>query len=138
MKERRFRVSSRSACAGFTLVEIMIVVLIIGVLLNMAAPAFINARDKTQARSCIKNLNNFANAKDEYAMENKMSNGTAITWSNLAPYIRASPSTNPVTGPTCPTKGDAYTYNPIGTLPICTYGGPVGQPLLAHNLTNQF
>ena len=71
-------------------------------------------------------------------MENKMSNGTAIAWSNLAPYIRVGPSTSAATGPACPTKGDAYTYNPIGTLPVCSYGGPVGQPILAHNLTNQF
>ena len=115
--------------AGFTLVEIMIVVLIISTLLNIAAPSMIAARDKGQARSCVKNLNNFLSGKEQYAMDNKIpaNSATPITWSNLTPYVRANPGT-PATGPVCPTKGDAYNYGTLTVPPTCTYGGPVGSP----------
>ena len=115
--------------SGFTLIEIMIVVLIIGVLLNIATPSLVSARDKGQARSCVKNLNNFLSAKEQYAMDNKIpaNSPTAVTWSNLTPYVRANPGT-PATGPVCPTKGDAYNYGTLVIPPTCTYGGPVGNP----------
>lgn len=59
----------------------MIVVLIIGVLLNIAAPTFIGARDKGQAKACVKNLSDFMTAKEQYVMENKIpaSNTTPVT-----------------------------------------------------------
>ncbi len=113
--------------AGFTLIEIMIVVMIIGVLLNIATPSLISARDRGQARACVKNLTDFQTAKEQYAMDNKIpaSSTTAITWTNISPYIRAAGGT-PVTGPTCPTNGAAYNYQNLSTAPTCTYGGPVG------------
>ena len=113
--------------AGFTLIEIMIVVMIIGVLLNIATPSLINARDKGQARACVKNLTDFQTAKEQYAMDNKIpeSSTTPITWTNISPYIRAAGGTS-ATGPTCPTNGAAYQYNTPLTSPVCTYGGPVG------------
>ena len=121
---------------GFTLVEIMIVVLIIGVLLNIAAPAFIGARDKGQSRACVKNLTNFMTAKEQYVMDNKVpaSATTAITWPNISGYVRSSPNTSPTLGPLCPTKGDAYVYGAPATPPVCSYGGPTGNPLAAHTL----
>lgn len=122
--------------AGFTLVEIMIVVLIIGVLLNIAAPGMIGARDKAQAKTCIKNLDDFMIAKEQYALDSKIpaSSTTNVTWSNISSYIKASPATNAVTGPLCPTKGDIYNYNNLATLPQCSYGGPTGNPLAVHSL----
>ncbi len=113
--------------AGFTLVEIMIVVLIIGVLLNIAAPSLVGARDRSQARACIKNLTDFQTAKEQYAMDNKIAAGsaTAITWNNISSYIRV-PTGTPATGPTCPANAAAYNYQPLATSPTCTYGGPVG------------
>ena len=113
--------------AGFTLVEIMIVVLIIGVLLNIATPSLIGARDRGQARACVKNLTDFQTAKEQYAMDNKVpaSSNTVITWTNISPYIKA-PGGTPATGPTCPTNGAAYNYQNLATQPTCTYGGPVG------------
>jgi len=113
--------------AGFTLVEIMIVVLIIGVLLNIALPALVAARDRSQARSCIKNLTDFETAKEQYAIDNKIpeSSTVAITWGNISSYIRV-PTGTPATGPVCPGSGSAYSFNNPATLPTCTYGGPVG------------
>ncbi|MCW3061592.1 MAG: prepilin-type N-terminal cleavage/methylation domain-containing protein, partial [Capsulimonas sp.] len=46
----------RNKKSGFTLVEIMIVVLIIGILLAVAIPSFVQARESSRAKSCIANL----------------------------------------------------------------------------------
>ncbi len=122
--------------AGFTLVEIMIVVLVIGVLLNIALPSFIGARDKAQARSCVKNLSDFQTAKEQYAMENKIpaSNTTAVTWSQISPYIKAPSGTDATYGPFCPTRGDHYNYQPLAVSPTCGYGASAANPLALHQL----
>ena len=122
---------------GFTLVEIMIVVLTIAVLLNIALPAFIGARDKAQARSCVKNLSDFQTAKEQYAMDNKIpaSSAVPVTWGNISPYIKAPPGT-PATGPVCPTRGDSYanSYGDLKTPPTCPYGTSANNPLAIHSL----
>ncbi|MDQ2799229.1 MAG: prepilin-type N-terminal cleavage/methylation domain-containing protein, partial [Armatimonadota bacterium] len=60
------RLARRPRCGGFTLVEIMIVILILGVLMNMALPSIVSARDRGQGRACVKNLNNLSMAQDQY------------------------------------------------------------------------
>ena len=133
MNKRKLR---RQQQTGFTLVEIMIVVLIIGVLLNIAAPGMIGARDKAQAKTCVKNLDDFMIAKEQYAMDNKIaaSNTTPVTWPQISSYIKAPPATSAITGPLCPTKGDIYNYNNLATLPTCPYGISSGNPLAVHSL----
>lgn len=124
---------------GFTLVELMIVVLIIGVLLNIALPSFVGVRDKSQAKSCIKNMNDFMVAKEQYAMDNKIpaSSATPVTWGNLSPYVRSSPMTDPVKGPTCPSSSTTYyNFNAISAVPQCPYGASAANPLAVHALTN--
>ena len=56
---------------GFTLVEIMIVVLIIGILLSIAIPNFVRAREKSMEKACIANLKTIDSAVQQYMMENK-------------------------------------------------------------------
>lgn len=134
--QTRFRRPVRRA--GFTLVEIMIVILIIGALLNIAAPAFVGARDKSQARSCVKNLSDFATAKEQFAMDTKASAGTAaspaIVWAQIKPYIKVPSSTDPVKGPLCPTQGDQYNFQPLAVPPTCPYGQSQNNPLAIHSL----
>ena len=64
---------------GFTLVEIMIVVAIIGLLAMIAIPSFMRARTTSQMNGCINNLRQIEAAKDQYALENGLSNKANIT-----------------------------------------------------------
>src|SRR6266498_2503581 len=67
--------------AGFTLVEIMIVVAIIGLLAAIAIPNFVRARESAQLNSILNNLRIIEGAKDQWALEMKKGTGTATIWS---------------------------------------------------------
>jgi prepilin-type N-terminal cleavage/methylation domain-containing protein len=102
---------------GFTLAEIMIVVLVIGLLAAIAIPNFVKARETAQKNTCINNLRLIDASKGQYALENDVSTGsTTPSSTNLAEYFKDS------VFPTCPTDNSAYTVNPIGTDPACTSG----------------
>ena len=66
--------------AGFTLVEIMIVVAIIGLLAAIAIPNFIKARATSQMNACINNLRQIDAAANQFALEKGKKTGDAITW----------------------------------------------------------
>src|ERR1700752_657801 len=84
---------------GFTLVEIMIVVAIIGLLATIAIPNFVRARLKAQQSACINNLRQIDGAKQTWALENKAPATATPVLSNIQPYLdRGSAGT----APTCP------------------------------------
>lgn len=102
---------------AFTLVEIMIVVLIIGILMAIAVPNFVKARDSSRKNTCIANLKQVDQAKEQWAMDNKKNSGDAVTMTNLVgstAYIKATP--------TCPSSG-TYTVGNVGTNPTCSISG---------------
>ena len=102
----------RNKKKGFTLVEIMIVVLIIGILMAIAVPNFIQARQTSRKNSCIANLKQIDSAKEQYAMEAKLDTGATVTWANLVTtYMKSQP--------TCP-GGGTYTIDVVGTAPSCS------------------
>jgi len=101
---------------GFTLVEIMIVVLIIGILLAIAVPNFVKARETSRAKSCLSNLRSICYAKEQWAVE--MKKGTTDTPVDTALY---GSSGYLMQTPTCP-GGGTYTINDLANFPTCSVG----------------
>lgn len=95
---------------GFTLVEMMIVVLIIGILVAIALPNFLKARENSQTKACATNMKQIQGAIEQWAMEKKMPSSTS-TDDFPSPkqlvdegYLRTEPK--------CPAGGD---YDFTGT-----------------------
>lgn len=105
---------------GFTLVEIMIVVAIIGIIIAIAVPAFLRARENSRGQACQENLSKIDGAKEQYALEFKLSNGSDISMDWLVtPNGCASGSGYLKKTPECPSNG-SYETNAIGTAPTCS------------------
>src|ERR1041384_4419107 len=86
--------------SGFTLVEIMIVVAIIGLLAAIAIPNFIKARTTSQMNACINNLRQIDGAIQQWALENKKDTAATVAFSDVSSYMK-----NAVT---CPSGGTTF------------------------------
>jgi len=110
--------------AGFTLVEIMIVVAIIGLLAAIAIPNFVKARATAQANACINNLRQIDAAENQWALEAGQTTGATVVNADLTPYIKLN-SNNDIPG--CP-AGGTYTINPVGQNPTCSLSTLASNP----------
>ena len=115
--------------AGFTLVEIMIVVAIIGLLAAIAIPNFVRARQTSQTNACINNLRQIDGAKQQWALETNQASAAVPAEADVAPYLgRAVGSTTfAAAAVICPIGGDYIAgIGGLGTAPVCGSATAVG------------
>jgi prepilin-type N-terminal cleavage/methylation domain-containing protein len=79
---------SAAKLAGFTLVEIMIVVAIIALLAAIAVPGFLRARKRSQAAKVLNDLRMIDGAVDQYAIETSKSTGSSVAVTDWTNYVK--------------------------------------------------
>ena len=100
---------------AFTLVELAIVVMVIGILIMIAVPQFIRSRAQGQARTCISSLKKLEEAKQQWGIAMSQPAGAPCQMNDLVPdYVKRLPL--------CPTSG-VYTVGTLDEKPLCSVGG---------------
>ena len=105
----------RSHKRGFTLVEIMIVVAIIGLLASIAIPNYAQSRGAAQKNVCISNLQQIEGAIQRWSLDMHKDEGHPVAYNDIRSYLRHSV--------VCPSGGttfeDSYTITAVDTPPVC-------------------
>jgi prepilin-type N-terminal cleavage/methylation domain-containing protein len=111
--------------SGFTLVEIMIVVAIIGLLAAIAIPNFVKARTTAQKNACIANLKQIDGAVQQWALENKKTSTDTylLTDTTVLQYLKGTNL------PTCPAGGAYSPGATVANTPTCSLSTAQGHSL---------
>jgi len=72
---------------GFTLVEILVVVAILGLLAAVGIPNFLNSRQGAESGIKEINISTVNAAKEQWAIINNQLPGSAVTWENIEDYV---------------------------------------------------
>jgi prepilin-type N-terminal cleavage/methylation domain-containing protein len=103
--------------SGFTLVEIMIVVAIIGLLAAIAIPNFVRARATSQKNACINNLRQYDGGLHQFALENNKPSSATYALDDLKPYIKLASGGGL---PACPAGGTYAGGTSVTNPPTCS------------------
>src|SRR3954462_15323468 len=114
------KTNSRAA-AGFTLVEIMIVVVIIGLLAAMAIPAFQKVRVASQDKAVLNNARQMAAAADQYYLENGATFANSSSLVGTTNYVKALNTVASETYPDVYTQGVTITISGVANARTITY-----------------
>jgi prepilin-type N-terminal cleavage/methylation domain-containing protein len=105
----------RSRRSGFTLVEIMIVVAIIGLLASIAIPNLAQSREAARRGVCLNNLQQIEGAMQRWSLDMQKDEGQTVTYSDIRNYLKHSV--------VCPAGGtsfeDSYTITTVDAPPVC-------------------
>ncbi|MBX3096718.1 MAG: prepilin-type N-terminal cleavage/methylation domain-containing protein [Fimbriimonadaceae bacterium] len=100
---------------AFTLVEIMIVVVLIGILMAIAVPHWRAVRERSQERACSGSRERIEKSKQQWIIDNGLVGNSSPTFPDLSPtYLKSIPS--------CPANG-TYTIGDGNTLVSCSIHG---------------
>ena len=108
---------------AFTLIEIMVTFIIVTILIAIAMPQFLRAREVARARSCVKNLNVIYMAKEQYAMDHRLAAGGLLP--PLASLCGGGTTNYIKNMPICQ-AGGTYSVGDLGTDPECSIGTSIG------------
>ena len=103
--------------SGFTLVEMMIVVAVVGMLATISIPSMMRSRTQAQKNGCLNNLRQIESGKQQWAMEKRAGNTDTPDDADVQPYLK--------TMPVCPagsvgaTFDDTYDMATVGEEPVC-------------------
>ena len=112
-------INQTSNSKGFTLVEIMIVVAVVGLLVGLAVPNFVRSRQSSQTSACINNQRVIQHAKEQWTLLSNGEDTDTPVATDLDTYLKGGTDAT-----YCPTDPDqtfatSYTINPVDTAVAC-------------------
>ena len=105
---------------GFTLIEMMITVAIIGLLVAIAVPSGMKAAQESRKTVCINNLRLIRDASEAWALMENASTGDAVVVAEVNEFLKRPPE--------CPLSG-TYDYGTVGNEPTCSLAATEGHIL---------